>query len=178
MLGAQRRALLIVRSSAHGRLVAKDLALELGVTEDRARPGRSTLPNRLPPRHAASMTTSAAGTARSFAPLSTAWFATALSVGPVGFLLFSLSEGSGARQLSVMLCVAALLAGAAGAAVLTIGEAVRSWSLALSGGCVVLGLVAAGTVLSSTTTFLADVALLGLPPLVGGVITGLLALRR
>jgi len=51
--------------------------------------------------------------------------------------------------------------------------------LARTSGClVVLGPVAAGVALSSAPSFVADVVLLGLPPLVGGAVTGLLALRR
>ena len=120
------------------------------------------------------MTTSTAGTARSSAPLATAWIVTALVVGPVGFLLFALSEGSGDRLLGLVLAGAGVLAGVVGAAALVSGDAVRPWSLALSGGLVVLG----GVALASTASFVQDALLLGLPPLVGGVVTGLLALRR
>jgi len=124
------------------------------------------------------MTTSETHTHRFFAPLATAWFVTALVVGLVGFLLFALSEGSGDRLLGAVLAGAGVLAGATGATVLASGDVVRPWSLALSGSLVVLGLVAAAVTLSSTPSFVADVVLLGLPPLVGGAVTGVLALRR
>lgn len=120
------------------------------------------------------MTPSTAGTDRSAAPLATAWFVTALVVGPVGFLLFALSEGSGDRLLGLVLAGAGVLAGGTGAAALASGDAVRPWSLALSGGLVVLG----GTAFAVSTAFVQDALLLGLPPLVGGVVTALLALRR
>ena len=124
------------------------------------------------------MRTSAADTARSSGPLATAWLVTALVVGPVGFLLFALSEGSGDRLLGAVLAAAGVLAGVMGATVLASSRDVRRWSLALSAGMVVLGVVAAGVVLSSTPAFVEDALLLGLPPLVGGVVTGLLGLRR
>lgn len=124
------------------------------------------------------MTTSTAGTARSSAPLGAAWFITALVVGPVGFLLFALSEGSGDRLLGLVLAGAGVLSGVTGGAVLASGDRVRPFSLALSGALVVLGLVAAGVVLTGTAAFVSDALLLGLPPAVGGVLTGLLALRR
>ena len=122
--------------------------------------------------------TTAPGTARSSAPLATAWFVTALVVGPVGFLLFALSEGSSDRLLGVVLAAAGVLAGVTGATALASGEVVRPWSLALSGGLVVLGLVAVGAVLTGTPSFVQDALLLGLPPLVGGAVTAALALRR
>jgi hypothetical protein len=124
------------------------------------------------------MNTSAAGAARSSAPLAGAWCLTALVVGPVGFLLYALSEGASDRLLGLVLAGSAALAGMTGAAVLASGEAVRPWSLVLSGGLVVLGAVAAGAALTGTATFVEDALLLGLPPLVGGALTGLLALRR
>ena len=124
------------------------------------------------------MTTSAPGTARSSAPLATAWFVTALVVGPVGFLLFALSEGSGDRALGLVLAAAGVLAGVMGATALASGEVARPWSLTLSGALVVLGLVAGGAVLTGTPSFVEDVLLLGLPPLLGGAVTGALALRR
>jgi len=124
------------------------------------------------------MTSPATHTARFTAPLATAWFVTALVVGLVGFLLSALSDGSGDRLLGAVLAGAGVLAGATGATVLASGDVVRPWSLALSGSLVVLGLVAAAVALSSTPSFVADVVLLGLPPLVGGAVTGVLALRR
>ncbi len=124
------------------------------------------------------MTSSAAGTARSSVPLSAAWFLTALTVGPVGFLLFALAEASGDRVLGLVLVGAGVLAAVAGAARLAAGSAVRPWSLALSGGLVVLGVVAAGVALTGPGSFVADALLLGLPPVVGGLLTGALALRR
>ena len=120
------------------------------------------------------MSTSATGTARSAAPLAAAWLVTALVVGPVGFLLFALSEGSGDRFLGLVLAGAGVLAGVTGAAALASGNAVRPWSLTLSGGLVVLGVAA----LVLTSSFAQDALLLGLPPLLGGAVTGLLALRR
>jgi len=124
------------------------------------------------------MTPSATHTARFSAPLATAWFVTALVVGSVGVLLFALSDGSGDRQLGAVLAGAGVLAGLTGATVLASGDAVRPWSLVLSGCLVVLGPVAAGVALSSAPSFVADVVLLGLPPLVGGAVTGFLARRR
>ena len=73
---------------------------------------------------------------------------------------------------------AGVLAGVTGAAVLAAGRTVRPWSLALSGGLVVLGLVASEAALTATPSFVQDALLLGLPPLVGGAVTGWLALRR
>ena len=124
------------------------------------------------------MTTSAPGTARSSAPLAAAWLVTALVVGPVGFLLLALSEGSGDRLLGVALAAAGVLAGATGATALATGDVVRPWSLALSAGFVVLGLVALGATLTATPSFTEDVLLLALPPLFGGAATALLAARR
>ena len=124
------------------------------------------------------MTTPVAGTARSFAPLGVAWSLTALVVGPVGFLLFAMSEGSGDRLLGLVLAGAGVLSGVAGAAALMSGAAVRPWSLALSGALVVLGVVAAVAALTGTPSFVQDALLLGLPSVVGGVVTGVLALRR
>ena len=124
------------------------------------------------------MTTAAASTARSSGPLATAWFVTALVVGPVGFLLFALSEGSGDRVLGVLLATAGVLAGVTGATVLASRGIARWWSLGLSAALVVLGVVAAGVVLASTPSFVEDALLLGLPPVLGGLLTGALALRR
>jgi hypothetical protein len=115
---------------------------------------------------------------RSSAPLAAAWLVTALVVAPVGFLLFALSEGSGDRVLGLVLAGAGVLAGVTGAAFLATGEVVRPWSLALSGALVVLGLAAVVVVLTDTPAFVEDALLLGLPPLVGGAVTGALALRR
>jgi hypothetical protein len=123
------------------------------------------------------MPTSTTATARSSGPLATAWFVTALVVAPIGFLLFALSEGSGDRVLGLVLAGAGVLAGMTGAAVLASGEAVRPWSLLMSGGLVVLGVVAGTVALASTPSFVEDAVLLGLPPLVGGTLTGLLGLR-
>ena len=124
------------------------------------------------------MTSAPPDTARSSGPLATAWFLTALVVGPVGFLLFALSEGSGDRLLGVVLAAAGVLAGVTGATVLAAGGRVRRWSLGLSAGLVVLGVVGAGVALGSTPAFVEDALLLGLPPLLGGLLTGALALRR
>ncbi len=124
------------------------------------------------------MTTSAPGTARSSAPLAAAWLVTALVVGPVGFLLFALSEGSGDRLLGVALAAAGVLAGITGATSLATGDVVRPWSLALSAGLVGLGLAAAAVVLTDTPSFVEDALLLGLPPVAGGALTAGLALRR
>ena len=124
------------------------------------------------------MRTSTPGTARSAAPLAVAWFVTALVVGPVGFLLFALSEGSADRLLGLILAGAGVLAGLTGAAALASGDGVRPWSLALSGALVVLGLVAAVAALTGTPSFVQDALLLGLPPVVGGLVTGALGLRQ
>ena len=124
------------------------------------------------------MPTSTTATARSSGPLATAWFVTALVVAPVGFLLFALSETSGDRLLGLVLAGAGVLAGVTGAAVLASGEAVRRWSLGMSGALVVLGVVGGGVALASTPSFVEDALLLGLPPLVGGAVTGALGLRR
>jgi hypothetical protein len=122
------------------------------------------------------MSTSTA-TARSSGPLATAWFVTALVVGPVGFVLFALSETSGDRALGVALALAGVLAGAIGATVLAARDGVRPWSLALSAGLVALGVVAAATELAGTPSFVEDALLLGLPPVAGGAVTAALALR-
>jgi hypothetical protein len=124
------------------------------------------------------MTALDAGTSRSATPLAAAWLVTALVVGPVGFLLYALSERSGDRVLGVVLTAAAVLAGGTAALVAGTGAAARPWSLALSGACVVLGVVAAAVAVTGTASFFADVLLLGLPPIVGGLLTGALALRR
>jgi hypothetical protein len=71
-----------------------------------------------------------------------------------------------------------VLAGVTGAAALARGDGVRRWSLGLSGALVLLGVAAAVTVLTGTAAFVSDALLLGLPPVVGGTVTGLLALRR
>ena len=124
------------------------------------------------------MTTSAPGTARSSEPLAAAWLVTALVVGPVGFLLLALSEGSGDRLLGVALAAAGVLAGITGATSLATGDLARPWSLALSAGFVVLGVVALGVALTTTPSFVEDALLLGLPPVLGGAVTALLAARR
>ena len=124
------------------------------------------------------MTTSAPGTARPYALLVAAWSVTALVVGPLGFLLYALSERSGDRMLGAVLTGAAVLAGVTGAALLATGHTARPWSLALSGALVALGVVAAGVVLTGPAGFVSDALLLGLPPVVGGLVTGALALRR
>jgi len=124
------------------------------------------------------MTTAPAATARSSGPLATAWFVTALVVGPVGFLLFALSDDAGDRVLGVALAAAGVLAGGTGAAVLAARWVVRPWSLGLSACLAVLGVVGAVVALASTPAFVEDALLLGLPPLVGGLLTGALALRR
>lgn len=124
------------------------------------------------------MTTAPARTARSSGPLATAWLLTALVVGPVGFLLFALSEGSGDRLLGVVLAAAGVLSGITGAAALTSRGTGRRWSLGLSAALVVLGVVGAGVALGSTPAFVEDALLLGLPPLLGGLLTAALALRR
>ena len=116
------------------------------------------------------MTTAAPGTARSSGPLATAWFITALVVGPVGFLLFALSEGSGDRLLGVLLAGAGVLAGATGAVALTSRGTVRRWSLGLSAAMVALGVVGAAVALLSTPAFVEDALLLGLPPVLGGLV--------
>ena len=120
------------------------------------------------------MTTTAP--ARSSVPLAVAWFVTALVVGPVGVLLFALSEGSGDRVLGLVLAGAGALAGATAAAVLRSGR-VRRWSLALSGGLVVLGVIGALVALADTPAYVEDALLLGLPPGIGGAVTGVLELR-
>jgi membrane associated rhomboid family serine protease len=125
------------------------------------------------------VTTTVDAPARSSAPLAVAWFVTALVVGPVGFLLLALSEGSGDRLLGLVLGAAGVLAGVTGAVALASGAArVRRWSLTLSGGMVVLGAVGAVVALTDTPAYVEDALLLGLPPAVGGLVTGLLALRR
>lgn len=124
------------------------------------------------------MTILDAGTSRSARPLASAWLVTALVVGPVGFLLYALSERSGDRIVGVVLLAAAVLAGATCAVVAVRGSAARPWSLALSGAFVVLGTVAAAVAYTGTVSFFSDVLLLGLPPVAGGLVTGALALRR
>lgn len=124
------------------------------------------------------MTALHAGTSRSDRPLASAWFLTALVVGPVGNLLYALSDGSGDRVVGVVLVLAALLAGGAAGAVMRKGAAARPWSLSLSGAFVVLGVVAAALALTGADSFLVDGLALGLPSVAGGLITGALALRQ
>jgi hypothetical protein len=124
------------------------------------------------------MTSIAARTARPSVPLTAAWLITALVCGPVGFLLFALSERSGDRLLGVVLTGAAVLAGVSAAAVFATGDAARPWSLALSGAFVVLGVVAAGVTLTGAAAFVSDALLVALPPIVGGLATAALAGRR
>jgi hypothetical protein len=124
------------------------------------------------------MTTSAAGTARSDLPLAAASLVTALVVGPIGYLLFALSERSPDRALGVVLTGAAVLVGVTGAAMLATGTGSRAWSLTLSVALVVLGVVAASVVLTGQAPFVPDALLLALPAIVGGLVTGALALRR
>lgn len=125
------------------------------------------------------MTTWSTGTARpaSSGPLATAWVATAVVVTPVGALLFALSEAAADRLLGLVLAAAGVLAGATGLTVLAAGRTLRAWSLGLSGAHVVLGVVAAAVVLTGPGAFVQDAALVALPPLVGGVVTGLLGRR-
>ncbi len=115
---------------------------------------------------------------RSSAPLAAAWLLTALVVAPVGFLLFALSETDGDRALGLALALGGVLAGVTGAACLATGGIRRRWSLALSGGLVLLGLFGAAVALTETPSFVEDALLLGLPPAVGGLLTAALALRR
>ena len=126
----------------------------------------------------APMGTPSPSTLRSSGPLATAWFVTALVVAPVGFLLFALSERSGDRLLGAVLTGAAGLAGVTAAAVFATGDVARPWSLALSGAFVGLGVVAAGVTLTGTAAFASDALLVALPPIVGGLATAALALRR
>ena len=72
------------------------------------------------------MTSIAARTARPSAPLTATWLITALVCGPVGFLLFALSERSGDRLLGAVLTGAAVLAGVTAAAVFATGDAARA----------------------------------------------------
>jgi len=123
------------------------------------------------------MTSSTAGTTRPHAPLIAAWLITALVSGPLGFLLYALSERSSERLLGVVLTGAAVLAGATAASVFATGDAARPWSLLLSGSFVVLGVVAAGVTLTGTAAFVVDALLLGLPPIAGGLATAALAWR-
>ena len=115
---------------------------------------------------------------RSHAPLAAAWLVTALVVAPVGFLLFALTETDGDRALGLALAVGGVLAGVTGGACLVTRGVPRRWSLALSGGLVLLRLLGAAVALTETPSFVEDALLLGVPPTVGGVLTGLLALRR
>ena len=115
---------------------------------------------------------------RSHAPLAAAWFVTALVVAPVGFLLFALSETDGDRVLGLALAAGGVLAGVTGGACMATRGVPRRWSLALSGGLVLLGLLGAAVALTSTPAFVEDALLLGLPPVVGGLLTAALALRR
>ena len=124
------------------------------------------------------MRTSPARRELSSGPLATTWFVTALVVAPVGSLLFALSEISGDRLLGLVVAGAGVLAGVTGAAVLASGEAVRSWSLLMSGALVVVGVVAGGAALTGTPSFVEDALLLGVPPVVGGALTAAIALRR
>ena len=124
------------------------------------------------------MTSIAPRTARPSAPLTAAWLITALVCGPVGFLLFALSERSGDRLLGAVLTGAAVLAGVTAAAVFATRDAAPPWSLALSGAFVVLGVVAAGVTLTGTAAFVSDALLVALPPIVGGLATAALAHRR
>ena len=124
------------------------------------------------------MTSTAARTGRTPAPLIAAWLITALVCGPVGFLLFALSERSGDRLLGVVLTGGAVLAGVTAAVLFAKGDVGRAWSLALSGAFVVLGVVAAGVTLTGTAAFASDALLVALPPLVGGLATATFARRR
>ena len=107
-----------------------------------------------------------------------AWLVTAVVVGFVGWSLFALSEASPDRALGVALLVATVLAAGLGLVLLVRSAGVRRWSPALSGALVVLGVVAAAVLLRGDGTFLSDVLLVGAPPVVGGVLTALLAARR
>lgn len=124
------------------------------------------------------MTSIAPSTARSGAPLGAAWLLTALAVGLPGYLLYALSEQSADRTTGLVLGVAGLVAAVTGAAAVAVGEAVRLWSLALSGAFVVLGGTTAAVLLSDEPVFSSDVLLLSVPAVVGGVVTAALALRH
>ena len=115
---------------------------------------------------------------RSSVPLAAAWLLTALVVAPVGVLLFALTEADGDRALGLALALGGVLAGLTGVGGLATGGVRRRWSLVLSGGLVLLGLLGAAVALTSTPAFVEDALLLGLPPSVGGVLTAALALRR
>jgi hypothetical protein len=122
--------------------------------------------------------TPTSGTARSDVALLAAWSITAVITGPVGFLLYALSERTGDRLLGIGLAGAAVLAGSTAAAVFTTGDAARPWSLRLSCACVALGVVAAGVALTGTSAFASDAMLVALPPIMGGLASGALAWRR
>ena len=128
-----------------------------------------------PAAQAADMTSLPVATPRSAAPLAAAWFLTAAVVGPLGLLLFALSESSGDRVLGAVHAGAGLLAAGTAGALLAGSGAARRWSRPLSAGLVVLGAAAAVVVLGSDPVFFEDVLLLGAPPVVGGVVTALLA---
>ena len=81
-------------------------------------------------------------------------------------------------MLGLALGVGGVLAGVTGAACLATGDVLRRWSLALSGALVLLGLLGAAVALTETPSFVEDALLLGLPPVLGGALTGALALRR
>lgn len=124
------------------------------------------------------MTILAKDAARSHVPLVAAWFVVAGLVGPIGFLLHSLSEGTADRLVGLVMVGTAVLACVAGVLVVNARSVARRWSVTLSALLVVVGIAAAGMALTGTAAFVSDALLLGLPPVVGGLITGALALRR
>jgi hypothetical protein len=114
--------------------------------------------------------------ARSVGPLAAAWLVTGLVVGPVGWLLFALSESAPARVLGAALAVSAVLAVSLAVA-LRAGGAGQPLSLALSAVLVGLGVVGVAVLAADDPVFTSDVLLVGAPPVVGGAVTALLARR-
>ncbi len=117
--------------------------------------------------------TASSSTAAPARALGTVWIIAALTVGVLGWLLFALAEQSADRLAGGLLLAAAVLGVFAAVAVLR--ARARSLSLVASAAMLVAGIVAAVAV---SGDFASDVLLVGGIPVLAGLVTGLLALRR
>ena len=106
------------------------------------------------------------------------WLLTAASVGLVGRLMLRLSESAPHRAIGVLLLATALLGACLGVGVLGRVAAVRPWSPVLSLAIIGLGIAAASLLLTAEPVVVTDVLLVGLPPIVGGMLTAQLEHHR
>lgn len=110
--------------------------------------------------------------------LALVWVVAGLAVGVPGWLLLALSEESVGRLAGVGLTGAALLAVVAGVVVLRFGTRARRLSLAASTLLALTGITAVVALELNGRLFLRDGLLIGGVPVLAGLGTFLLAVRR